>query len=157
VQLLDLNWPLLQSQRLLAAFVILALWFKVFEWLRLFEKTSFYIRLIQETFADIGYFFIIFLFALAAIGSAMYMLQLNQAQGAGDIVEAVFGHFFMDLIYNQYMMSLGEFTMDGFGDHPEMIICYVFFLAATFVTQLTFLNMLIAIMGDTFGRVIENK
>ena len=78
-------------------------------------------------------------------------------QGGGDIVEAVFGHFFMDLIYNQYMMSLGEFTMDGFGDHPEMIICYVFFLAATFVTQLTFLNMLIAIMGDTFGRVIENK
>jgi hypothetical protein len=85
------------------------------------------------------------------------MLQLNQADGAGDIVEAVFGHFFLDSIYNQYMMSLGEFTMDGFGDHPEMIICYLFFLTATFVTQLTFLNMLIAIMGDTFGRVIENK
>lgn len=47
--------------------------------------------------------------------------------------------------------------MDGFKEHPEMAICYVFFLTATFVTQLTFLNMLIAIMGDTFGRVIESK
>ena len=55
------------------------------------------------------------------------------------------------------MMSLGEFSIDGFGDHPEMLCCFIFFLSATFVTQLTFLNMLIAIMGDTFGRVIENK
>jgi len=55
------------------------------------------------------------------------------------------------------MMSLGEFTIDGFGDHPSMIFCYIIFITGTFVTQLTFLNMLIAIMGDTFGRVIENK
>jgi len=65
------------EQRLLAAFTIIALWGKIFDWLRLFEKTSFFIRLIQETFVDIGYFIIIFFAALAAMGSAMYMLQLN--------------------------------------------------------------------------------
>ena len=47
--------------------------------------------------------------------------------------------------------------MDGFDDHPEMALVYFFFTLATFFTQITFLNMLIAIMGDTFGRVIENK
>ena len=47
--------------------------------------------------------------------------------------------------------------MDGFDDHPEMSLVYLFFTLATFFTQITFLNMLIAIMGDTFGRVIENK
>ena len=31
------------------------------------------------------------------------------------------------------------------------------FLAATFFTQITMLNMLIAIMGDSFERVIENR
>ena len=31
------------------------------------------------------------------------------------------------------------------------------FVAATFITQLVMLNMLIAIMGDTFERVIENR
>ena len=31
----------------------------------------------------------------------------------------------------------------------------VLFIAATFITQITFLNMLIAIMGDTFARVSE--
>ena len=34
---------------------------------------------------------------------------------------------------------------------------YLLFFAATFMTQITILNMLIAIMGDTFERVIENK
>lgn len=29
------------------------------------------------------------------------------------------------------------------------------FLAATFITNLVFLNMLIAIMGDTYGKVSE--
>lgn len=36
-------------------------------------------------------------------------------------------------------------------------MCYFFFLTATFISQLTMLNMLIAIMGDTFGRIMENK
>ena len=63
----------------------------------------------------------------------------------------------VDSVYNQYMLSVGEFNMDGFDSHPEKILCYIFFLLSTFITQITFLNMLVAIMGDTFGRVIENK
>ena len=55
------------------------------------------------------------------------------------------------------MLSLGEFTMDGFDDHPQMLLAYLFFVLATFFTSITFLNMLVAIMGDTFGRVFENR
>jgi len=53
------------------------------------------------------------------------------------------------------MLSLGEFGMDGFDDHPQMLLCYLIFIAATFLTQITFLNMLVALMSDTFERVIE--
>jgi len=31
------------------------------------------------------------------------------------------------------------------------------FLLATFFTQITFLNMLIALMGDTYGKVMESQ
>ena len=49
--------------------------------------------------------------------------------------------------------------MDNFSgsDNPQTMLCYAFFLTSTFITQITFLNMLIALMGDTFGRVIEQK
>ena len=33
----------------------------------------------------------------------------------------------------------------------------MFFFAATFITQITMLNMLIAIMADTFDRIADNK
>lgn len=39
----------------------------------------------------------------------------------------------------------------------EGTLCLAFFILATFFSQVTMLNMLIAIMGDTFGRVMENK
>ena len=53
------------------------------------------------------------------------------------------------------MLSLGEFTIDNFDGEPQVYLCYIFFLCATFFTQITFLNMLIALMGDTYGKVME--
>ena len=90
----------LETQRLIAAFVIAFMWIKVFDWLRLFEKTSFFIRLITETFADIGYFMIIFLAALGSIGCSMYMLQLNQYKDQDQVVPDTFGHFIIDSMFN---------------------------------------------------------
>ena len=87
----------------------------------------------------------------------MYMLQLNKKNEDEDIIGSVTGHFAFDALYNQYMLSLGEFSMDGFDNHPEMALCYLLFFTSTFSTQITFLNMLITIMGDTYGRVMENK
>jgi len=37
------------------------------------------------------------------------------------------------------------------------VIVITLFIVATFLTQITILNMLIAIMGDTFGKVTEIK
>ena len=37
------------------------------------------------------------------------------------------------------------------------MIVITLFIVATFLTQITILNMLIAIMGDTFGKVTEIK
>ena len=45
--------------------------------------------------------------------------------------------------------------MDAYEEHPNSALCYMFFLSATFLIQITALNMLIALMGDTFDRVIE--
>ena len=58
---------------------------------------------------------------------------------------------------NQYLLSLGEFSSDGFNNHSQKYLCWIFFILATFFTQITMLNMLIAIMGNTFEMVIEKK
>ena len=54
-------------------------------------------------------------------------------------------------------MALGEFQLDEFQDGPQTGLCYIFFVMATFISLVTMLNMLIAIMGDTFEHSIENQ
>ena len=55
------------------------------------------------------------------------------------------------------MLALGEFNYANFSNEPQAVLCYMLFLFATFFCQITMLNMLIAIMGDSFERVIENR
>ena len=143
----------------MAAFTVFFAWVKVFDWLRLFDETAFYMKLLKQTLEDMWSFVLIYAVGLAMVGSSMYVMQMSVvgAQENSYIVENVTSHFFLDSLYNQYMLSLGEFTMDGFEDHPAVYFCLGFFLFATFFSQIIVLNMLIAIMGNTFSMVIERK
>ena len=67
-------------------------------------------------------------------GVPMYILQLNRDEETA-IVEEKFGSFWLlNAFYNQYMLSLGEFTIDAFDDEPQVYLCYMLFLSATFFT-----------------------
>ena len=62
------------------------------------------------------------------------------------------------MIINQYLLALGEFmSLDAFKEGSEVSLCFVFFILATFFVQIVMFNMLIAIMGDTFDRITENR
>ena len=64
----------------------------------------------------------------------------------------------INTLFNQYLLALGEFGLDSFEPgSPNMVAVVLLFIAATFLTQVTIFNMLIAIMGDTFGKVTEIK
>lgn len=144
--------------RLAASIASCTLLIKVFDWLRLFEKTAFYILLVGETFVEISAFMILLFVALLMFGVPMIMLNLNRSKEDDNVVIAeAFGHWSVDMLVNQYMLSLGEFNYENFADQPNAAFCFGFFIASTFITQLVMLNMLIAIMGDTFERVIENR
>ena len=57
------------------------------------------------------------------------------------------------------MVALGEFgpTEAYTEESKHSIFAWLIFGFATIFTQIIILNMLIAIMGDTFDRVIENQ
>ena len=58
---------------------------------------------------------------------------------------------------NQYMLALGEYDFENFGLNQKDPAVWILFLIATFASQIVILNMLIAIMGDTFNRVSDSK
>ena len=131
----------------------------IIDWLRLFDNTSFYVTLIVRTFADIKYFLFILLLLLVYIGNAMYMLHLNAnpAIENSDIIIPVFGNSLIDSTLNQFNLMIGEYNTDGFKDHVSPQLCYALFIITVVISQITFLNMLIAIMSDTFEKVIEQR
>ena len=61
------------------------------------------------------------------------------------------GNSVLNALLAMYMLSLGEFSYDGFSNGENSNLSWVFFVFATFLCLVVFMNMLIAIMGDTFA------
>ena len=104
---------------------------------------------------------ILFIFSILLFAVPISILNLRRSE-KDSLVTVIFNNEIVDGIFNQYMMSLGEFELliellTGYGENLETIIIMIIFVGATFFTQITMLNMLIAIMGDTFERVVENR
>lgn len=64
---------------------------------------------------------------------------------------------FLSAFFAQYMLALGEFGTDSFSGGKDYWIVWLLFVGSTIMSQLVILNMLIAIMGDTFDFVFENQ
>ena len=72
---------------------------KLFDWLRLFEATSFYIHLISETMSDIRPFMVLFFTTLFCFGMPLVMLDLTRDQ-SDSIVGHTFGFWLPNILLN---------------------------------------------------------
>ena len=69
----------LHNIRIVAAISSCFLWLKILDWLRLFDKTAFFIFLIRGTVNGIWYFLIIMLVWYMMFGTAFYLLNLSRS------------------------------------------------------------------------------
>ena len=67
------------------------------------------------------------------------------------------GYDILDTLIGVYLLSNGEFGYDLYGEKSNDDAKYLWgmFIIASFINMIVFMNMLIAIMGDTFGAVME--
>ena len=148
-----------EELRLISAFASFALISKILlEWLLLFDGTAFYIRLIQEAISDIMHFLIIFLITILLFATPTALISLNwefEDEEAGS--QGVFDVNPFAILYNQYLTVLGEFPVDDWEDGmPFVKVIKFFFFLTTFLQTIIMLNMLIAIMMETFTRINSN-
>ena len=89
----------------------------------------------------------------------MYMLQLNADLSVedSDIIKPALGNLLIDSTLNQFNLMIGEYKTDSFTKHPNPALCYALFIITVVISQITYLNMLIAIISGTFERVIEQQ
>ena len=114
--------------------------------------------LIQDTLYSIRHFLIILFVWYMMFGSAFFILNWNRHGDDDELVPNLFGFWLLDAFMMMYELSLGEFMVDSYREvQGHTILVYTLFFASTFLIQITFLNMLIAIMGDTFTEATEEK
>lgn len=71
--------------------------------------------------------------------------------------EHAFDIGFIDNFIVQYLIGLGEFQIDEFSGNPQSKLLWFYFILATMITQVIFMNTLIAILGDTYERIMDKK
>lgn len=117
--------------------LLMITWMRFVSFFRIFSKTRYLIRVIQEVFKDLIPFTFIMITGCFAIALLFYIFNN------------------LDLI-----TSYVDVYLIGFGNSKdEMYIGgekYIFILA-TFLVSLLLMNLLISILGDTYNRVQENN
>lgn len=81
-----------------------------------------------------------------------YIEEMNTDEAADEIELPSYSSMYGSLSH-VYLLAFGDFDTDSYemGDGSMTPISWIFFLMASFILCLHLLNMLIAIMGETFG------
>ena len=106
----------------------------------------------MEISADITNFLFILFVGIIGFGVSFYALSNNNDNVDDRFINGIFDSF----LYS-YKLVLGEFDLDKFEKSTNKILLWVLFIICSLFTMIILLNMLIAIMGDSFNRVNEES
>lgn len=137
------------------------MWIKVFYWMRLFASLAYYVKLIQQTIYDSVPFMIMVAIIIFAFGNYFYVINRNlnfESDGKETYYDGFYDNSIIDVIVSIYLLgALGDFDDQIYKQGSNRYAAMSMFLLATFIIAVVFMNMLIAIMGETFGQVLETS
>ena len=91
----------------LCCLAVIIMWYKSFYWLRLFDNTSFYVRLIADTLFEVRYFMILFVMILMTFGNAIFILSRSREN---PLYKDYLTSEYINVLLNQYEMALGTWN-----------------------------------------------
>ena len=86
---------------------------------------------------------------LFAFASVIIVLQHNRSDDVEPIFDPFTGVQLVDAVIHAYLTGLGDFNKDNYSEMNDDAV-WIFFLIATVIVQLIFMNMLIAMMGAAY-------
>jgi hypothetical protein len=132
---------------------IMFMWMKMFYWMRLFKPFSAFIRMITQIFVDVKVFLVMLIISLLAFANIIFVLNWNRIKdGQDEIYDSLIGIPPIDAIIHAYLTGLGDFNKDNYSADNSRVV-WIMFILATVIVQLIFMNLLIAIMGESFSNI----
>lgn len=124
------------------------MWLKFLYFLRIFSGTGYYIRILFVVCYDVRYFLLLLIFTFIAFGEAF--------QSISDIADDGGFTGYLGGISYVYRMVLGDFSVDDFNKNAPLFL-WIIFIASTIINMIIMLNLLIAIISDSFTKINEKS
>lgn len=140
-----LDFP--ETERSLNSISIFFLWLKSLYFLRMNRASAKFISMIVAVVGDMRIFLAVFTVSLVTFSQSMYIISNNNP----DPDDRFISSFFDSLLFT-YRISLGDWDTSGLGKTDVVIILSLFILSTLFLC-IIMLNLLIAIISDTYARV----
>ena len=127
------------------------IWLKLLYFLRIFKATGFYIRTIVEVVKDMKYFLGMLFLTFIAFGDSMRQISTSNTPDK-DFINGTF----LTSIAFIYRMCLGDFDTNAFGDIATGYV-WILFILCTVLNMIIMMNLLVAIVSESFTRVTANS
>ena len=131
----------------------LLLWYKLLKFLRINKNFAYLIRMIAMVVSDMSPFLVVFTVLLIAFADAFFSESTTTPICKEKPDEERCLPTFFSAVVHSYTTALGEF--DTFPAWSWT--AWLLFLICTIFNLIVMLNLLIAIIGDTYGRVSNTK
>jgi hypothetical protein len=143
------NMPLstIELEASMQATMSLFIWLKLLYFLRIFDATGYLIRIIVQVVVDMRHFLLVLLLTFIAFGNAIYNINTSNMEPFID------GGFIFGIAY-VYRMVLGDFDTTAFGE-VSVTYMWILFITCTVFNMIIMLNLLIAIISESFAAVNE--
>jgi hypothetical protein len=138
---------------LIGSIAVGIMWLKMFYWMRIFMPFAAFIRTVQEIITRIAVFTIMLMMVLFGFANCVVVLQLNRDEETDPVFDAFTEVPLFDSFIHAYLTGLGDFNKDAYSEHNSKTV-WVFFLIATVIVQLVFMNLLIALMSDAYADIM---
>ena len=139
-------------------------WYKAFIWMRLFEEPAFFMNLLRKTIIGILSFTLMLIILVGLLSNVIYIVAKIdhspiETETLPDIYTKHFESDVANVIMHMYLLSLGEFDFEAFSerDGSTKVMMWSIWVFATFMLQITFMNMLIAIMTEVYEDVTGQR
>ena len=68
-------WYTIETQQIMASLAVGLMWYRAFTWMRIFEATAFFLRLLKMTLLDVRSFSIMMFVIITAFANILYILD----------------------------------------------------------------------------------
>ena len=123
----------------------------MFYWMRLFKEFAHFISLISATLSNVKVFLMLNLLVIIAFANFLVIINSNTPSTLNNhYVSNYFGNSYLDAMMQVYLLEIGKFDLlPRKMDKTNYVIMTITALG-TFLLMIVFMNMLIAIMTDTY-------